>query len=84
MICCAGESAKGNTDCRQKVQTNEVLMSDLEKRKLKVKHMHGIFLWHWRKTAEEKTQIGIELYCRQRAYKCVLPNVRSEKINVER
>jgi len=29
-------------------------MSDLEKRKLKVKHMHGNFLWHWRKTAEEK------------------------------
>jgi len=54
-------------------------VSGLKKPTLKVRHMHGKKLLHWR-----KTQIGIVL-CRQKEHtKCVLPSVRSEKINVER
>jgi hypothetical protein len=57
-------------------------MSDLRKPTLRVKYVHGKKLLHWRKTAQEKHRSV--LYCRQLACKCALPNVRSEKINVER
>jgi hypothetical protein len=65
IICCAGESAKGKTDCRQNIQTNGVLMSDLKKPTLEVKHIRGKILMHWRKTAEEKYRSV--LYCRQKS-----------------